>query len=88
MRIPLVILKLVIQILAPLRPIRAVCVMINANGKICPVTIPPAVGGGGGHIGDGCGSKTTRYMSADLTQTAYVTVDTCTGERWVSSSSF
>ena len=45
-------------------------------------------GGGGGHIGDDCGSKTTRYMSADLTQTAYVTVDTCTGERWASSSSF
>ena len=49
-------------------------------------------GGGGGHI-TGCADslnryQTTRYMSADLTQTAYVTVDTCTGERWVSSSSF
>ena len=50
-------------------------------------------GGGGGHRITGCADslnryQTTRYMSADLTQTAYVTVDTCTGERWVSSSSF
>ena len=45
-------------------------------------------GGGGGHIGDGCEPKTTRYMSADLTVTVYVTENPCTGERWATSSSF
>ena len=50
-------------------------------------------GGGGGGAIKGCADsldryQTVRYMSADLTQTAYVTVDTCTGERWATSSSF
>ena len=45
-------------------------------------------GGGGGHRGDDCEPKTTRYMSADLTVTVYVTENPCTGERWATSSSF
>lgn len=45
-------------------------------------------GGGGPLLGDDCEPKTTRYMSADLTVTVYVTENPCTGERWATSSSF
>ena len=72
------------------------------SGRVCndkcqweDMSCKPSSGGGGGGGGaiKGCADsldryQTVRYMSADLTQTAYVTVDTCTGERWATSSSF